>query len=166
MYRRTFVGAVAGALLMSPLAARAQQAEKVARIGFLSLNSPEAARDPFAAFREGMRDRGWVEGQNIVIEARFAEGEDDRLPALVAELTRLKVDVIVTGSSATTWAARDATKSTPIVMGTSADAVGENLVTSLAHPGGNITGMTFLVGPEMPPNTWACSRRWLPPLLA
>ena len=96
-----------------------------------------------------MRERGWVEGQNIVIEVRYAEGEVDRLPALVAELIRLKVDIIVTTSSATTWAAKDATKSIPIVMAVSADALGEGLVASLAHPGGNITGMTFLVGPEI-----------------
>ena len=96
-----------------------------------------------------MRERGWVEGQNIVIEVRFAEGKVDQLPALVAELIRLKVDIIVTTSSATTWAAKDATKSIPIVMAASADALGEGLVTSLAHPGGNITGMTFLAGPEI-----------------
>jgi putative ABC transport system substrate-binding protein len=149
MDRRTFVGAVAGTLLTLPLAATAQQAEKVRRIGFLSLNSAEELQPRLAAFRQGLRERGWVEGQNIVIEVRFAEGKVDRLPALVAELIRLKVDIIVTTSSATTWAAKDATKSIPIVMAVSADALGEGLVTSLAHPGGNITGMTFLVGPEI-----------------
>jgi putative ABC transport system substrate-binding protein len=149
MDRRTFVGAVAGALLTLPLAATAQQAEKVPRIGFLSLNSAEELQPRLAALRQGLRERGWVEGQNIVIEVRFAEGEVDQLPALVGELIRLKVDIIVTTSSATTWAAKDATKSIPIVMAVSADALGEGLVTSLAHPGGNITGMTFLVGPEI-----------------
>jgi putative tryptophan/tyrosine transport system substrate-binding protein len=149
MDRRTFVGAAAAALLTLPLATTAQQAEKVPRIGFLSLNSAEELQPRLAALRQGLRERGWVEGQNIVIEVRFAEGEVDQLPALVGELIRLKVDIIVTTSSATTWAAKDATKSIPIVMAVSADALGEGLVTSLAHPGGNITGMTFLVGPEI-----------------
>jgi putative tryptophan/tyrosine transport system substrate-binding protein len=149
MDRRTFVGAVAGALLTLPLAIEAQQAGKVLRIGFLSLNSAEELKPRLAALRQGLRERGWVEGQNIVIELRFAEGKVDRLPVLVAELIRLKVDIIVTTSSATTGAAKDATKSIPIVMAVSADALGEGLVTSLAHPGGNITGMTFLVGPEI-----------------
>jgi putative tryptophan/tyrosine transport system substrate-binding protein len=149
MDRRTFVGAVVGALLASPLAATAQQAEKVPRIGFLSLNSAEELQPRLAAFRQGLRERGWVEGRNVLLESRFAAGKVDQLPALVAELIRLKVDIIVTTSSATTWAAKDATKSIPIVMAVSADALGEGLVTSLAHPGGNITGMTFLVGPEI-----------------
>ena len=149
MDRRTFVGAAAGALLTLPLAATAQQAENVRRIGFLSLNSPESVRDAFAAFRQVLRERGWVEDQNIVIELRFAEGQVDRLPVLVAELIHLKVDIIVTGSSVATWAAKNATKTIPIVMAASADALGEGLVTSLGHPSGNITGVTFLAGPEI-----------------
>ena len=149
MDRRTFVGAAAGALLTLPLAATARQTENVRRIGFLSLNSPESVRDAFAAFRQVLRERGWVEDQNIVIELRFAEGQVDRLPVLVAELIHLKVDVIVTGSSVTTWAAKNATKTIPIVMAASADALGEGLVTSLGHPSGNITGVTFLAGPEI-----------------
>jgi putative ABC transport system substrate-binding protein len=149
MDRRTFVGAAAGALLTLPLAATAQPAEKVSRIGFLSLNTAEMTQHLLAAFRQGLRERGWVEGKNIVIELRFAEGNVDRLPMLVAELIHLKVDIIVTGASVATWAAKNATKTIPIVMGASADALGEGLVTSLAHPGGNITGMTFLVGPEI-----------------
>ncbi|HWZ74570.1 MAG TPA: ABC transporter substrate-binding protein [Casimicrobiaceae bacterium] len=102
-----------------------------------------------SAFREGLRELGWVEGQNIVIEARYADGNIDRVPALVTELIRLKVDIIVTTSSGTTWAAKSATQSIPIVMAASANALGEGLITSLAHPGGNITGMTFLAGPEI-----------------
>ena len=149
MDRRTFVGAAAGALLTLPLAAEAQQAEKVSRIGFLSLNTAEISEHLLAAFRQGLRERGWVEGRNIVIELRFAEGNVDRLPLLVAELIHLKVDIIVTGASVATWEAKNATKTIPIVIGASADALGEGLVTSLAHPGGNITGMTFLVGPEI-----------------
>ncbi len=149
MDRRTFIGAVAGALLAAPLATAAQQAGKVPRIGYLSLNSAEASPKFLAAFRQGLRERGWIEGQNILIEYRFAGGKVDQLPTLVAELIRLKLDIIVTTSSATTRAAKDATKTIPIVMAVSANAVGEGFVTSLAHPSGNITGMTFLVGPEI-----------------
>ena len=147
--RRTFVGVVAGALLTLPLAIEAQQAGKVLRIGYLAQNSAELGQRQLAAFRQGLRERGWIEGQNIAIEIRFADGRVDRFPALIAELIRLNIDVIVTTSSATTWAAKDATKSIPIVMAASANALGEGLVTSLAHPGGNITGMTFLAGPEI-----------------
>jgi putative tryptophan/tyrosine transport system substrate-binding protein len=111
--------------------------------------NPELTPHWHAAFRQELRERGWVDGQNIVIEVRSSEGMVDQLPSLVAELIRLKVDVIVTTSSGTTWAAKDATKSIPIVMTASADALGEGLATSLAHPGGNITGMTFLAGPEI-----------------
>ena len=147
--RRTFVGAVAGALLGLPRAIEAQRPGNVPRIGYVVLNSAESGKHLLAAFRQGLRERGWVDGQNIVVEDRYADGVIERLRALVAELIRLKVDVIVTTSSATTWAAKDATKSIPIVMTVSADALGEGLVTSLAHPGENITGMTYLVGPEI-----------------
>ena len=146
--RRDFLIAV-GALLTLPLAAKAQQAGNVPRIGYIVLNSAESGRHLLAAFREGLRERGWVDGQNIVIEDRYADGVVDRLRALVADLIRLNVEIMVTTSSATTWAAKEATKSIPIVMTVSADALGEGLVTSLARPGENITGMTFLVGPEI-----------------
>ena len=149
MDRRTFVGAVASALLTFPLAIEAQHPGGVPRIGYVVQNYRETSQRVLAAFREGLRERGWLEGQNIVIEVRFAEGKIEQLPAIVAELIRLKVDLIMTTSSATTWAAKDATKSIPIVMAASANALGEGLVTSLAHPGGNITGMTFLAGPEI-----------------
>ena len=149
MERRTFVGVVAGTLFSLPFVVNAQQPSNVPRIGYIVLNSADSGQHLLAAFRQGLRERGWVDGQNIVIEERYADGVLDRLRALVAELIRLKVDVIVTTSSATTWAAKDATKSIPIVMTVSADALGEGLVTSLAHPSQNITGMTFLVGPEI-----------------
>jgi putative ABC transport system substrate-binding protein len=136
-------------LLATPLAVDAQLAAKMPRIGLLSLNSQESSRSTVDAFREGLRERGWVDGQNIVIEFRYADGMVDRLPAFVAELIRLKVDIIVTTSSATTQAARDATRTIPIVMAVSADALGEGFVSSLAHPTGNITGLTFLTGPEI-----------------
>jgi len=147
--RRAFVGICASALLALPRAIGAQQTEKVRRIGFISPNSAEMAGDNLDAFRQVLRERGWVDGQNVAIESRFADGNADRLPVLVAELIQIKVDVILAGASVATWAAKNATNSIPIVMGASADALGEGLVTSLAHPGGNITGMTFLVGPEI-----------------
>ena len=147
--RRTFVGVVVSALLTSPLAVEAQPAGTVSRIGLLWQNSAEVGKHQLAAFREGLRERGWVEGRDIVIEVRFADGKVDQFPALIAELMRLKVDVLVTSSSATTWAAKDATRSIPIVMGASANAPEEGLVASLAHPGGNITGMTFIASPEI-----------------
>jgi ABC-type uncharacterized transport system substrate-binding protein len=146
--RRDFLIAV-GAILVLPLAAEAQQAARLPRIGYLVQNSAEIGGHQLAAFREGLRERGWVEGQNIAIVTRFADGNLDRLSALTAELIRLKADIIVTGSSAATWAAKNATQSIPIVMAASVNAPGEGLVTSLAHPGGNITGMTFLAGPEI-----------------
>ena len=149
MDRRTFVGAVAGALVIPPLAVKAQQPGKVPRIGYLVQNTAEISQRTFAAFRDGLRQHGWVEGHTIAVETRYADGNVDQLPALVSELIRSKVDIIVTTSSGTTWAAKNATQSIPIVMGASANAVGEGLVSSLAHPGGNITGMTFLAGPEI-----------------
>ena len=132
-----------------PLAVGAQQTGRVPRIAYLLQNNAESSPHLHAAFRQELRERGWVEGQNILIEVRSADGKVDRLPALVAELVRLNVDIIVTTSSGTTWAAKEGTKSIPIAMTASADALGEGLVTSLAHPGGNITGMTFLAGPEI-----------------
>lgn len=146
--RRTIVGAIA-VLLFLPLDIEAQQAGKVPRIGYIAQNSAELGQRQLTAFRQGLRERGWVEGENIVLEVRFAEGRVDRFPALIAEMIHLKVDVIVTTSSATTWVAKDATRSIPIVMAASADAPGEGLVASLRRPGGNITGMTFMAGPEI-----------------
>ena len=150
MKRRSFLGAVAGVVLAgAPPLAAAQQAAKVPRIAFLGFNTPEIARPSVDAFRQGLRERGWVDGQNIIVEFRFAGGHVERLPGLVAELIKLGVDTIVAGSSASTRAAKNATKTVPIVMAASADAVGEGFVESLAHPGGNITGMTFLAGSEI-----------------
>jgi len=149
MDRRTLVSAVACALLTLPVVVEAQPAGKVPRIGFLQQNSVETSPHLVAAFRQELGERGWVEGRNVVIDIRYADGRVDRFPALLAELIRLKVDLIVTTSSATSWAAKGITQSVPIVMAASADALGEGLVSSLAHPGGNITGMTFAAGPEI-----------------
>jgi len=147
--RRGFISAVAGVHLAIPHATTAQPVGKVPRIGWLGFNAPEAVPHQYAAFRQGLRDHGWVEGRNILIEYRSAGGRADRLPALAAELVRLDVDLLVTASSASTRAAKDATTTIPIVMAASANAPAEGLVASLARPGGNITGMTFLAGPEI-----------------
>jgi putative tryptophan/tyrosine transport system substrate-binding protein len=124
--------------------ARAQQPAKVPRIGYLSAASPSAIAALTEAFRQGLREHGYVEDKNIVIEYRSAEGKPDRLPALAAELVRLKVDVIVTAGSTSTRSAKEATVSIPIVMAQDSDPIGTGLVASLARPGGNITGLSTL----------------------
>ena len=147
MQRRQFLIA-AGALLATPLAADGQQAAKVARIGHLS---PNLAAGPHLrdAFLQGLRDLGYVEGRNVVIEYRDAEGKLERLPALAAELVALKVDVILAdGGTLGPRVAMQATTTIPIVFTSAADPVGSGLVTSLARPGGNVTGLSMLT-PEL-----------------
>ena len=128
--------------------AQAQQPTKIRRIGFLGVASLSATSARIEAFRHGLRELGNVEGRNIVIEYRWAEGKIERLPDLAAELVRLKVDVIVTGSAAPTRAAKEATTTIPIVMANDNDPVGSGHVASLARPGGNITGVSTLA-PEI-----------------
>jgi len=125
--------------------AEAQQAKYIPRIGFLTPASPSAVSARTEAFRQRLREIGYVEGKNIVIEYRYAEGKFDRLPSLAAELVRLKVNVIVTGGSASTRAGKEATVTIPIVMTQDPDPVGNGFVASLARPGGNITGLSNLV---------------------
>jgi len=139
--RRAFLGTLAGGLLAAPLAAEAQQRPKTARIGFLSLSSGPT---PTMDISPGLRELGWIEGQNIAVEYRWAAGREDQLPTLAAELVRLKVDVIVTSSGLAAQAAKRATATIPIVATFVADPVGAGLVASLARPGGNITGLTTL----------------------
>jgi putative ABC transport system substrate-binding protein len=135
---------VSGSLLAAPLAAEAQQAAKVARIGYLS-NDLAANPHIQEAFRQGLRDLGYVEGRNVVIEYRDAEGKPERLPALAAELVALKVDVIVTAAgNHIALAAKQATRTLPIVFAAVSDPVAIGLVTSLARPGGNVTGTSNL----------------------
>lgn len=148
MRRREFITLVGGTATIWPLALRAQQAGKVYRIGFLGLVSATTQAKRVEALREGLRQFGYVEGRNIVIEFRWAEGAYDRLPGLAAELVRLKVDVIVTHTAQGVRAAQSATTTIPIVVATVADAVATGLIASLAHPGGNVTGLTFL-DPEL-----------------
>jgi putative ABC transport system substrate-binding protein len=133
--------------LFSPVAAEAQQAAKVARIGWLTFNLAVNPHLP-EAFRQGLRDLGYVEGRNLVIEHRSAEGEPERLPALAAELVALKVDVIVAPSTLAALAAKQATRTVPIVFAGVADPATSGLVISLARPGGNVTGLSILA-PEL-----------------
>jgi putative ABC transport system substrate-binding protein len=147
MERRKFMAAMAGGFLAAPLAAEAQQAAKVPRIGFLLLN-PAANPHLLEAFRQGLRDLAYVEGRNLVIEYRDAEGKPERLPALAAELVALKVDVIVAGGQPHAMAAKQATKTIPIIFASVGDPVASGFVTSLARPGGNVTGLSNLT-PEL-----------------
>ena len=140
--RRAFVtGSIA--LLATPLAVEAQQAGKVARIGFLGPETVSGSKSRVDALRAGLRDLGYVEGKNIVIEFRWAEGKYDRLPDLATELVRLNVDVLVAAGEKAVDAAKRATTTIPIVVPVTGDAVATSLATSLARPGGNITGSTF-----------------------
>jgi len=144
MRRRDFVALLGGAAASLPLAALAQQA-KMARIGFLGLVSASSQRNPVAALRAGLRDLGWVEGRNILIEFRWAEGNYERLPALAEELVRLRVDVLVTHGAAGALAAKNASSTVPIVITAVGDMLSLGLVSSLSRPGGNITGSSLFV---------------------
>lgn len=140
-------GLVVLGMLTSTLRAGAQP-EKFPRIGFLGNSSPSADATRIEAFRQGLRDLGYVEGKNIVILYRYAEGRLDRLPSLAAELVQLKVDIIVVRGTRAARAARKATGTVPLVTASVADAVRAGLVASLARPGGNVTGLTSIM-PEL-----------------
>jgi putative ABC transport system substrate-binding protein len=148
MERRAFIGVIAGGLLAAPLAAEAQQAAKVPRVGFLGNSTAALEANLVGPFREGLRELGYVEGQNILIEYRWAEGKYERFPALIAELIALKVDVIVTAGTPAALAVRKATTSIPLVMAAVGDPISVGLVASLARPGGNSTGLTA-IAPEL-----------------
>jgi ABC-type uncharacterized transport system substrate-binding protein len=148
MDRRAFIRIVGGSVLVAPLAAEAQPAEKVYRIGYLGNASALAQAKRVESLRAALRDLGYEEGKNIVIEFRWAEGRYERLPDLAAELVRLKVDVLVTGGTPGALAAKQATTTIPIVMVGIGDAVASGVVASLARPGGNITGLSDSV-PEL-----------------
>ena len=132
------------AFVICGVAVEAQQPAKMSRIGFLIGSSPSANAARIEAFRQGLRELGYVEGKNIVIEIRSAEGKFDRLPDLAAELARVKVDVIVSTGPIVTRPAKQATSTIPIVMGFDNDPVGNGFVASLAQPGGNMTGLSNL----------------------
>ena len=146
--RRAFLGTLA--FLAGPRAAESQEKEKVPRVGYIS---PGSSSDPmrlrrFEAFRQGLRELGYVEGQSIVLEPRWAEGQYARYPALVADLVRLKAGVIVVVGGTATKAAKEVTRTVPIVMSLVIDPVGSGLIPSLAHPGGNVTG-TSIMAPDL-----------------
>ncbi len=145
MRRREFI-TLSAFMAALPLSARAQQKARTAVVGFIHLRSPVDASLLVTAIRQGLQETGYIEGQNLTIEARWAEGEYDRLPALAADLVSRKVDVIVTGGgNASALAAKGATSTIPIVFETGADPVEAHLVASFAHPGGNLTGSNILV---------------------
>jgi putative ABC transport system substrate-binding protein len=151
--RRTFLAGTGAVLLAAPLAAEAQQADKVWRVGILTQGSRPASpsNEVFGGFLRGMRELGYVEGKNLIYEFRFADNKLDRLRALAAELVALKLDVIVSGANAGPLALQKATGTTPIVMTSASDPVASGLVKSLAQPGGNITGLATLnadLGPK------------------
>jgi putative ABC transport system substrate-binding protein len=148
MSRRVIVFVLSILIPASIHPAEAQQPAKVPRIGFLYTVSPSSVAARAEAFRQGLRELGYVEGKNIVIESRFADGKLNRAPGLASELAHLKVDVIVTSGPASTRAAKEATVTIPIVMARDIDPVGNGFAASLARPGGNITGLSMLA-PEI-----------------
>src|SRR5215510_10296018 len=133
----------AGAMLAVAVA-EAQQPKKVPKIGYLTGASPSFEAHRIEGFRQGLRDLSYIEGENILVEYRYAEGNLDRIPGLVGELVQLKVDVLVSGNFQAIRTAKQASKTIPIVMVTTVDPVATGLVDSLARPGGNITGLTKL----------------------
>jgi putative tryptophan/tyrosine transport system substrate-binding protein len=146
MRRRDFISLLGGTAL-APLCANAQHTERIARIGYLSFSSASEHASRIDAFRAGLRKLGYVEGKNVQIEFRFADGDNERLPGLAAELVDLNVDVILTFATGVP-VAKHATATIPIVMATYGDAVAAGIIASLSHPGGNVTGLTFF-SPEL-----------------
>jgi putative ABC transport system substrate-binding protein len=142
--RRAFVTSVTGGLLAAPLAAGAQQARKAHRIGFLGNSTAILEANLVGPFRDGLRELGYVEGRDLVIEYRWAEGQYERFPGLIAELIALKVDVLVTAGTPAALAVRRATTAIPLVMIAVGDPVGSGLVKSLARPGGSLTGLVSI----------------------
>ena len=140
--RRVFLGTLAGGLLAAVPVAEAQQSGKTPRIGFVKAGAPSANQHFLDAFKRGLRELGYVEGQNVAVEERWAEGQNDRFPALVAELIRLKIDLLLMASTSGALEAKAATTTIPIIFVGAADPVGNRLVASMGRPGGNITGFS------------------------
>lgn len=141
--RRNFIFVVGGAAATWPLAAHAQQPTKLPTIGFLGPQTPSIMGQWTAAFVQGLRELGWIDGRTVTIEYRWAEGRSERFAEIVAAFVRLKVDVIVTEGNAPAFAAKQATSVIPIVFALAGDPLGTGLVASLAHPGGNVTGLSL-----------------------
>jgi len=148
MRRRDFIKGIAGLATAWPLGARAEQTAKLPSLGFLTAGSPGSGSLGLPALLEGLRQLGWIESKTIVIEYRYAENRNDRLPELAAELVRLNVDVIVAAGTLAPLAAKHATTTIPIVMTSAGDPLGTNLIASLARPGGNVTGLS-LMSPDL-----------------
>src|SRR5436309_4044227 len=144
MKRRAFISLLGGAAAAWPLAARAQQVGKIPRVGFMGNSTAALEANLVGPFRDGLPELGYQEGRNIVIEYRWAEGKYERFPALVAELLAVPVDVIVTAGTPATLAVKNATSTVPVVMIAVGDPVGTGIVSSLARPGGNITGLSSI----------------------
>jgi putative ABC transport system substrate-binding protein len=157
-----FLGTIALAALLVPVAVEAQQPAKVARIGWLSQGTPTAPSAFYDAFRQGMRDLGYVEGQNLILEARYTSGKDELWPELIADMDRIGADVIVAGPFAAVRIAKQIT-SRPIVMTPSADPAIAGVVQSLARPGGNITGITEMA-PQLTPKRLEMLKQIVPSL--
>jgi len=150
MDRRTFLGSVACGLVIAPPAVQAQTTRRVYRIGYLSIGSASSTYTrPLDAFRQGLRELGWEEGRNLLIEYRFAEGEPDRLSPLAEDLVRLKLDLIVASPTPSALAVQQASRTIPIVAMSLTEPVAVGLVSSLARPGGNVTGLTYAVDAEI-----------------
>ena len=166
MRRRKFIGFVGGgaAAMMWPRAGLAQSSAKIPRVGFLGLPSADSLPKRTEAFRIGLRDLGYREGSDLIVEYRWADSDYGRLPALLAELIGLKVDVIVTHGTPGVTAAKQATSTIPIVIAVVGDAVASGLVASLARPGGNVTGLTFFQ-PELNAKRLELMKETIPDLI-
>jgi ABC-type uncharacterized transport system substrate-binding protein len=149
MDRRAFIGGLSGAAMLSPIAADAEAPAKARRVGVLMATTPVAAAHIVAAFADGLRERGHVEGKNVVVEYLWAEGRPERFAEMAADLVRRQVDVIVASSQAPALAAKRATQTIPIVMVNTTDPVEVGLVASLARPGGNVTGLSQQLTPDI-----------------
>jgi putative ABC transport system substrate-binding protein len=147
--RRTFLGTVTGGLLTAPLVAQAQTPGKTYRIGYLTVPGRESAHGVADTFERALRDLGWINGKNVVVEYRFANSDTKRLASFAFELVESRPDVIVAGANAAVLALKDATRTIPIVMFLAADPVRSGLVASYARPGGNVTGLTLTTGSEL-----------------
>ena len=143
MDRRTIIGAIAGGIVVASLASFAQPQDKVWRIGMLETRSTVLNAANIDAFRQGLQELGYKEGQNFEIAYRSSDGQDERFPSLASELVRLKVDLILTRGTPAALAAKSATRTIPVVMAASGDPVGSGLIASLGHPGGNVTGLSL-----------------------
>ncbi len=149
MDRRTFLVVAVGGLRAGPLAAQAQESGRPYRVGYLTVPGRESAHGVADAFERALRDLGWINGKNVLVEYRFANSDVERLPSLAFELVESKPDVIVAGANAAVLAVKNATHTIPIVMFLAADPVRSGLVASFARPGGNITGLTVTTGSEL-----------------